>query len=605
MEVPLSGTDLDGYSLTFQVVALPRYGELSGEWPRLLYTPRANYHGQDEVGFVARDRFATSQPATITFQVRPVNDPPVARDVSITVPWNTAIPMGLSGWDVDGDSLRYSIETGPTHGTLHGTAPHLQYVHSAGFIGRDEILYRVDDGTAVSNVARVTVHVTRPTEPVTVSFQDGVFPTVSYAGTRDTKIRGDQSSTTHGTSHRLELDGHPDIASLLQWDVTHIPRGSQVHSAALTFHVVNTSIHHYGLYALLRPWAEATASFRNAATAKPWQIAGALGSADRDPRALGTATASQLGTLTIPLNEAGLAVVQGWVNDSQRNFGLILQNYLDASTDDLDFHSRDASNVLQRPKLTVSYIPDSAPSPLRFAPLTLAWTNPRNPYDVNDDQHVTSQDALVLINRLNAIEGEDASFHLESFPDVSGDGLVSPHDVLLIINLLHRMSDEEPIEADDAEDPDSSPLERVANGILASLHGEGEAFSANRDWSGESRLSRGDRVAVQVLLPPETAANVPMTLERLGRDGRVGSIPDSLVCTSERGDEERAGTTRNGRNSTPIEPAWERLEECPDWLTDELLESLCDSDRRMGSPNEQGGSVCRVFSGLERVWTAG
>jgi hypothetical protein len=75
---------------------------------------------------------------------------------------------------------------------------------------------------------------------------------------------------------------------------------------------------------------------------------------------------------------------------------------------------------------------------------TSAWTNPRDRLDVSNNQIVDPQDALQLINHLNAAgPGELAVLDPsdESMPpllDVDGDGRVLPHDALYVINYLNR-----------------------------------------------------------------------------------------------------------------------------------------------------------------------
>ncbi len=73
-----------------------------------------------------------------------------------------------------------------------------------------------------------------------------------------------------------------------------------------------------------------------------------------------------------------------------------------------------------------------------------AWLNPENPYDVNGDGVVSPRDVLFVINELNAPRYRDPQGHLLTpyvigapHFDVNGDGFCSPRDVLLIINRLN------------------------------------------------------------------------------------------------------------------------------------------------------------------------
>lgn len=126
-----------------------------------------------------------SPTATVSLNVTPVNDPPVAEKgsgrlkrgkpaasslVTITsVDDYAPAPVVLVASDVDGDSLRYTIVAGPTHGVLSGTGPNVVYSPDVTFHGRDEFSFRVSDGRASSAVALVTItdpEVLLPTPPV-------------------------------------------------------------------------------------------------------------------------------------------------------------------------------------------------------------------------------------------------------------------------------------------------------------------------------------------------------------------------------------------------------------------------------------------------------
>jgi hypothetical protein len=309
------------------------------------------------------------------------------------------------------------------------------------------------DGDGVANggldMASVTttITVTAVDAPDQISFQTGVFPTTGYTGTQDTKVREDNATGAFGTSNTLEMDGKPNITSFIKWDISAIPSGSAVQSASITINVVNTSLHTFNLYQMLRSWSESTATYNLAQTGVPWQIAGAQGATDRGTTVLGTVTSPSLGSVTINLNAAGVAAVQSWVNNSSQNFGLVFQNFDDVSTDDLDFSSANNTNALLRPKLTVAYVPSGASLPSSFnGPLR----NTSNPFDVNNDVFVTPLDALIIINRLNTAEGEEGTGR-RYFPDVTGDGIVAPLDVLLVVNFLNKLQVVDPNDNQEGE----------------------------------------------------------------------------------------------------------------------------------------------------------
>jgi len=76
LPITLTGSDVEGAPLTFQVTVPPQFGKVTGTPPSLVYTPEANYGGPDSFKFVAKETLATSVPATVSITVTPVNDPP-------------------------------------------------------------------------------------------------------------------------------------------------------------------------------------------------------------------------------------------------------------------------------------------------------------------------------------------------------------------------------------------------------------------------------------------------------------------------------------------------------------------------------------------------
>jgi hypothetical protein len=72
---------------------------------------------------------------------------------------------------------------------------------------------------------------------------------------------------------------------------------------------------------LKQPWVESAATWNVYGSGKPWEVAGAKGSLDREATVAGSITPSVRGnnTFTLPL-----AVVQGWVDNPATNQGIII-----------------------------------------------------------------------------------------------------------------------------------------------------------------------------------------------------------------------------------------------------------------------------------------
>ncbi len=157
--ITLSATDADGDTLSYAVTTQPSHGTLSGTAPALTYKPAANYHGSDSFQFKANDGTADSAEASVSITVNSVNDAPVANAQSITTNEETAKAVTLSGSDIDGDTLVYTVTVQPSHGKLTGTAPNLIYTSNTDYYGSDSFKFRVSDGTANSAEAAVNITV--------------------------------------------------------------------------------------------------------------------------------------------------------------------------------------------------------------------------------------------------------------------------------------------------------------------------------------------------------------------------------------------------------------------------------------------------------------
>ncbi|WP_309894624.1 Ig-like domain-containing protein [Archangium sp.] len=199
--ITLAGTDVDGNPLTYSVVQAPSRGTISGTPPSITYTPSANYNGPDTFTFRANDGLANSAVATVSLTVQPINDAPLAVAQNVSTDEDTALAITLTGIDVDGDSLSYTVVQAPTRGTLTGTAPNLTYTPSANYNGSDTFTFRVNDGQVDSAVVSVNLTV-RPVN-------DAPVATAQSASTNeDTGV----SIMLAGT----DVDGNPLTYSVVQ-----------------------------------------------------------------------------------------------------------------------------------------------------------------------------------------------------------------------------------------------------------------------------------------------------------------------------------------------------------------------------------------------------
>ena len=169
-------TDVDaGTTLTASLVASAANGTVTlNADGSFTYTPAANFNGTDSFTYTASDGTAVSNVATVTITVSAVNDAPVAVDDAATTAKRRAVSGTRAGerhgrrcrHDADGDARGHR---GQRDGDA-GADGSFTYTPAANFNGTDSFTYTASDGTAVSNVATVTITVTAVNDaPVAVN----------------------------------------------------------------------------------------------------------------------------------------------------------------------------------------------------------------------------------------------------------------------------------------------------------------------------------------------------------------------------------------------------------------------------------------------------
>ena len=201
----LTGSDVDGEPLMFIICKKPEHGILTFDSNfntkgKLIYTPEPYFTGPDIFTFKLNDGEVDSAPATVSINVAP-NLLPVADSHSVTATEDTPVTISLTGSDPDEDPLAYSTVTGPSHGSLNGTAPNLTYTPNANFYGSDSFTFKVNDGIADSALATVSITVSPVNDPpvanddTTVTREDTPVVTIDVPA-NDTDIDNDTLTVT-------------------------------------------------------------------------------------------------------------------------------------------------------------------------------------------------------------------------------------------------------------------------------------------------------------------------------------------------------------------------------------------------------------------------
>ncbi|WP_164779819.1 Ig-like domain-containing protein, partial [Paenibacillus kobensis] len=162
--VTLSGSDADGDPLTYAIQGSPSHGTLGPvNGSQVTYTPAPGYVGTDSFTYIAKDNHSgNSAPATVDLTITAVNSAPVADAQQVSTNEDMPVGITLTGSDADGDSLTYSIQTGPQHGTLGPISEsHVTYTPGPNYSGTDQFTFVANDGNGgVSAPATVDITVT-------------------------------------------------------------------------------------------------------------------------------------------------------------------------------------------------------------------------------------------------------------------------------------------------------------------------------------------------------------------------------------------------------------------------------------------------------------
>ncbi len=175
--VLLQADDADGDPLTW-VVSAPQHGELTGEAPNLTYTPHSDWFGADFFTFYVNDGLADSNTATVTIDVAPLNDAPVADSKTVSTIEDLPVSGMLTGSDVDGDAITFALASNGTLGTVmldDATTGAFTYTPNAGVYGTDTFTVTASDGTLTSDPATITVIIEPINDPPTAG--DGKITT--------------------------------------------------------------------------------------------------------------------------------------------------------------------------------------------------------------------------------------------------------------------------------------------------------------------------------------------------------------------------------------------------------------------------------------------
>lgn len=133
-----------------------------GSW---VYTPTANFNGNDSVVVKITDANGTEVLSTIDLTINPINDLPEVVDPDHNILKNIRVVAGsIEASDIDGDTLFYHVSN-PEHGTLSIDANgNWEYTADDLYVGTDSAIVTVDDGNGgvVTTTLNFDIQVSAP-----------------------------------------------------------------------------------------------------------------------------------------------------------------------------------------------------------------------------------------------------------------------------------------------------------------------------------------------------------------------------------------------------------------------------------------------------------
>ncbi|EHR4995694.1 tandem-95 repeat protein [Vibrio parahaemolyticus] len=152
------------------------------------YTPNDNYHGTDSFTYIVTSG-GVSESTTVSVDVTPVNDAPVAKDDTAITDEDTPVTIDVlpNDNDIDGDKLSIQSASVPeAQGKVEIVDGKLVFTPAENFNGDAEITYTVTDGE-LTDAAKVTVTVNPVNDAPTIKV-DAVESITEDAVSTDTVV---------------------------------------------------------------------------------------------------------------------------------------------------------------------------------------------------------------------------------------------------------------------------------------------------------------------------------------------------------------------------------------------------------------------------------
>jgi PKD repeat protein len=249
--------------------------------------------------------------------------------------------------------VSYSINYGDGTGSGTGAMQTHQYAGNGAFNAK--LMVTDSNGCqSPSDPQNDTRTITVGVGGESITLQEGLN---SYVGTTDTSGNSDQPGAGYGSHAEIAIGYDNDrFMNLIRFKIFvseggPVPDGATITSATLSLQKTSGQDGVVEAKRLLRDWHETQATWTNAATGTPWQVAGARGAAD--------VAAAGDGNGAIPVGNGWFDVdvtdsVQAFATGTASNFGWRI-NHVSGPNSIKEYASRNYGTQSLRPKLTITF----------------------------------------------------------------------------------------------------------------------------------------------------------------------------------------------------------------------------------------------------------
>jgi VCBS repeat-containing protein len=442
----------DAQSLQVVAVGAPVYGAATFDGTKVVYTPAADFYGSDTFVYTLSigDPNSTDS-ATVTVTVTPVNDPPTAGNDAVStaedVPLTVAASV-LTGNDLPGpaneagQSLRIvpgGLGT-PTSGAVTFVGGNIIYTPPGDFNGTATFTYTIDDGDpAATAVGTVTVTVTAVNDPP-VAVDDAVSAVEDTPRTIAASLLlvNDRPGPSNESGQTLRIVGvgvpAHGTATVTGGGVVYTPAANYFGSDTFTYAIDDGDPMSTAVGTVLVTVApvndppalgnDAYAVLDNALLVSGVPVLANDGDPDGDP--LTFVAADQQSRYGAVVN----VQPNGQFTYDPRRAPVLRSLVAGQSLDDtFTYQVRDPSGLVSTATVTVTVNGVTDP-PMQ---------NPTNAFDVSEDGMVSALDPLMLINYLNTSgSGPVQADPTLPYLDVNGDNYATAVDVITVINELNQ-----------------------------------------------------------------------------------------------------------------------------------------------------------------------